>query len=393
MKKVLSIAWDSIRQASESTSQVALAIAAIFWASIAGGAVVAVYGFAVRDCDFGCRIAGSFLGLVCGACAFSVGGMMGLLFGAPSWSGSSEASAKAEPTSSDEHRGGQVRPNSRLDRVAEWLTTMIVGLGLVNLSAIQSKATDAGIWLTRAITDDPKELNGTPGVMLMISFAFAGFMLVYLWSLRFLPSELRSSYSELKAVVAQADKSKSQLNEVISYTKQVFADFKNKPLFTVPEYELKQSIEKMQTGGVDTATCQEIEQRYARAATGNDEPLKLFGPSSESGFALASTVKDEGAGNFSIRVSLTAPTDTDIPHVYWLLHNSFTPQVVHECPIQNGIASYTATAQESFWIGAVVPVAGSNALRLSLDLGSGTDVADAFRAGDSNPSTDPLTAV
>lgn len=387
MSKALSTAWDIIRK-PDSTSQVALAIASIFWITVAGAVVVAIYGFAARNCGFGCRVAGSLLGVVCGASAFSVGGMLGLLFGAPSWNGSGEAGTPSDTVAGngDEKSNGQVRPNSRLDRVAEWLTTMIVGLSLVNLPAIQIKATEVGIWVTRAITNDPATLNGSAGVMLAISFAFAGFTLVYLWSLRFLPSEIRNSYSELRAVVAQADKSKSQLNEVISYTKQVFADFKNKPIFLVPEYALKQSLEEMRQAQIDDATCAEVVSRYGSVSKGIDEPMRAFGAASQDGCTLSASVEDQGAGNYLVVIELTVPPQIGATCVFWLLHNSFTPGVIHECPVEHGVAKYSTTVQESFWIGAAVPRAGAQAIRLSFDLGLAHGATDAFKTGDPNPA-------
>ena len=98
--------------------------------------------------------------------------------------------------------------------------------------------------------------------------------------------------------------------------------------------------------------------------------MKDFGPTSNSGYSLSAEVKKTGPAFFSLRVQLTSPAAGG--KVYWLFHNSFQPTIEYECPIAATGASYETTVNEAFWIGAVIPVAGGSAVRLSMWLGDAT---------------------
>lgn len=363
MKKILKGAWDIIRDPA-SNSQVALAIGVIVASALVAAFVTFVYGFSVRACpSFWHSLAGGLVALMSGAASFAVGGILGLLFGAPSVSGASNqpgtAGAGAAP------QGGGVRPNTSLERIADWLTTMIVGLTLVNLSVIWQRTSEASVWLTREIADDPKTLNGTPGIVIALSFGFAGFLLMYLWSLRFLPSELRQSY-QLQVLANAISKLNKQLVQ-----------------YAVPEAALDRQLADMKTAGVDDATLTDVRRRYLAATSTDYEAIKDFGPATLQGYSLAVKLTDAGAGFWSFVATLSASA-ASTGNVFWLLHNTFTPNVTTACPINVNEATYTSTANEPFWIGVVIPQQNGPAIRLAFDLGTADGADDTFRNAGSN---------
>jgi hypothetical protein len=243
---------------------------------------------------------------------------------------------------------------------------MIVGLGLVNLGAIKTEATSLAVWFTQAITAS-RTSNGTAGITIVLGFSFVGFLLVYLWSMRFLPSELRDSYDELKARAESAEEKNRRL----------IAEFKEKADFTVPHSKLEQVRAKLLENNVQSDLCAEVVGRYTTARRADSEPMEEFGPQEAEGFRLSATVTEAGAGKHNLVVRLDFPTDTIATKVFWLLHNSFTPDVMSECPIKTGENTiYRTTVDEAFWIGAIIPISGKPSVRLALSL---RDIPDAPR--------------
>ena len=380
MKKILESAWLIIREPSTNTSQVALAIAVISIATIVGCIVAFLYGIAARDCGLSCNLAGGLLAVISSAGAFSVGGLLGLLFGAPSFGGAAAQQRAPDSTAAESQKTGTtttpsgIRPNTSLERIAEWLTTMMVGISLANLPTIEDRATQLGLWLTREITSHQDASNGSPGIVLALSFGFAGFLLVYLWSLRFLPSELRQSYADLSEKI---DRTSEKADLLLAQLKE----FKNKAIFKVPEQAIERHENAMRTAGVDAATCAEIRSRYEKAAKGADEPMESFGPVENSGYKLSVTVADQGADIYQFTGTLTPPVGVETGTCFWLLHNSFAPDVVSESPIKREGSLFQSTASEAFWIGAVVPRPNGEAIRLAFDLANAEGATEAFRRG------------
>lgn len=361
MKKVFANAWNIIREPNNNNSQVALAIAVIVVGSLTGIVCAAGYGFAARSGGFWASLSGALIAALSCVGAFSAGGMLGLLFGSPTWGNAPPPTATGSGDKTPDQRSGGLsglRPNTSLEKIADWLTTMLVGLSLVHLKSIESRATDLAVYLTRSISGDPKTLNGSPGIAIVLSFSFAGFLLVYLWAMRFLPSELRNSYADLS----------QRLDDVEQRNKQLLAEFKRTADFSVSDDTLQAVEARLNAGGVDDATRAEIQRRYKESRKADSEPMKQFGEASSAGYKLSAIVVDKGAGFFEIKVSLEGPDDAAADKVFWLLHNTFSPEIVSECPIKAGAATYTTTVNEAFWIGAAVPVTDAPTVRLSFDL-------------------------
>lgn len=362
MRKIFVNAWNIIREPNNNNSQVALAIAVIVVASLSGIVCATAYGIAARSVGFWNSMAGGLIAALSCVGAFSAGGMLGLLFGSPTWGSSGSKATTDDPNKTPAQRGALagMRPNTSLERIADWLTTMLVGLSLVHLRSIEDRATNLAVYLTRAISGDPKTLDGSPGIAIVLSFSFAGFLLIYLWAMRFLPSELRNSYADLS----------QRLDDVEQKNKQLLSEFKRNADFSVNDDTLQAVDTRLTARGVDDVTRAEIIRRYNEAKKAYSEPLKEFGEASSAGYKLSATVVDKGAGFFEVKTLLEGPRDAPADRVFWLLHNTFTPEVMSECPIKDGAATYTTTVNEAFWIGAAIPVKDSPAIRLSLNLSS-----------------------
>jgi hypothetical protein len=112
------------------------------------------------------------VGLMTGAAAFGVGALAGFLFGIP------RALAQPPIVGQTADGGTQYGPNTNLEQISDWLTKILVGVGLVQIGQLGT-AVDK-------LADGPAESLGSNGhsvaVMLLISFFIVGFLSGYLYT-------------------------------------------------------------------------------------------------------------------------------------------------------------------------------------------------------------------
>jgi hypothetical protein len=87
------------------------------------------------------------------------------------------------------------RPNTNLEDISDWLTKILVGVGLTQLASI-------GDGLRRLSSAVAPSLGGTAnsgafGLALMITYSLVGFMVGYLWTRFYLPLVLERAESEV----------------------------------------------------------------------------------------------------------------------------------------------------------------------------------------------------
>jgi len=375
MRELLKSAWALLREGNRDDAQVALAVSAIALCTGVGLIFTFFFGLTARlsvNCGLFCHISGGGLAVLAAAGAFSAGGVLGLLFGAPRWGDGSAPAAQADGapggTAAVQSTPSNVRPNTSLEKVADWLTTIIVGLGLVHLKDLEGRLTDMGIWLTNAITLEARGLNGTPGVVLALSFSVAGFLMVYLWSLRFLPSEIEGAYAAIKRLKQQKENLTKTLEK-----------FRTDPLFNVTPEVQAAITASLKAGGVDDATVGDVVKRYTEATRWIDEPMKEFGPAELEGYKLSVVLKDLQPGIWMFTATLD---NADLPpedKALFLLHNSYSPNVCIEGARTKPGFKYESQTNGAFWLGAIVVRPGKSALRLSLDLRTLPGATDAFK--------------
>lgn len=119
--------------------------------------------------------------VISGSCSFLVGGLVGLLFGIPR---SALGSAGTTAT-------GKYQANSNLVEVSDWLTKIIVGVGLVQIGRLEPA-------LSRLAANLKSPLGGQPssaafGMALVIANVLLGFLFFYLWARSLLQRDLELS--------------------------------------------------------------------------------------------------------------------------------------------------------------------------------------------------------
>jgi hypothetical protein len=179
----------------DRTSSVALQRLAI--AMAVGGAAVVIYALQVNSfLDFA-RVA--MVGLLVGGAALMVGGLLGFLFGIPHTSGVSDQTSQPSagqslqpanlPNQPSIGQGPQpvspsprasIQPNTNLEQISDWLTKILVGVGLTQLTVIPDKIGHLAAYIA-------KGLSGTTGpetfsLAVMIYFSVIGFLFGFLWT-------------------------------------------------------------------------------------------------------------------------------------------------------------------------------------------------------------------
>ncbi len=139
------------------------------WSVVVGGLLVTfLYGYQVAD-KHPLRTAMAAL-LLAGA-PFTLGGLVGFVFGIPK----SLESESADRRDAIAKHGW--RPNTNLEQVSDWLTKILIGVGLTELQQIPSKLQDTGDYVASSLGSD-----ASPAIVtaMLIAFSIAGFVIAYL---------------------------------------------------------------------------------------------------------------------------------------------------------------------------------------------------------------------
>jgi hypothetical protein len=169
-------------------------------------AVLALVIYAVTQEDDTGEILG--VGLLTAIAAFTVGSLLGFLFGIPR----SVAAAKKAEKDGDATEAGDAAavaaeaaerfaPNTNLEEISDWLTKILVGVGLVQIHQISGAVEDLAEGLEGGL--------GTRGfsvaVALLISFSITGFVSAYLYTrLRLQGAFERALYRDAAAKITAA---------------------------------------------------------------------------------------------------------------------------------------------------------------------------------------------
>lgn len=172
---------------------------------------------------------GSFAALA--AAAF--GGALGLLFGLPISAKvvvvNQTGSAGGEP-GTESPRGEWFSDNTSIEQIADWLTKIIVGLALTQWRSIQEQfdrlaaAVSAAMAapVARAVQGAPDQVacvicpssaalasagdaGKVAGGLILATYGFLGFLLVYLWARRYLSRELAAARGDMRDVQKRSE--------------------------------------------------------------------------------------------------------------------------------------------------------------------------------------------
>lgn len=127
------------------------------------------------------------------------GVFLGFLFGIPRTIGDTLPEAKNNNGTSSKLDDSDTNylPNTNLEQISDWLTKILVGVGLTQVSEITSAIDRLVIKLAPGFGDFTNEsqiaINTGFTLVVLVYFSFCGFFLGFLWARLYLPSRFRAA--------------------------------------------------------------------------------------------------------------------------------------------------------------------------------------------------------
>jgi hypothetical protein len=322
---------------------------------------------------------GALLAFLASGLGFALGGISGFLFGFPRYTDPSAVQSiedlKAVLGQSGDKSAAlaksRIRQSTNLERITDWLMTMIVGATVVSLKDLTAWAQTQFELLTKAIvysgmTTIPADadVNSAPGALIVMPFAIGGFLSLYLWARRYLPGEWDNTEKELLDRVEQVLETQKSHDKAISKLETV--------TYGVDATLLKRFEESMLRFEANRQVVDDVVKRYRGASAYSDDPLAGFGLTESDGFKISAKIleeKDKTENPFSVDLTIERLDGQPFRAVIAVLyHNSFdTP--IEFAPFEGQQFTDTLWCEEPFTIGAVLVIEGTNqTVRLAIDL-------------------------
>ena len=164
------------------------AFAALAW--VGGFGLVCVFAYSFHASNWVSFLSVAASGLMTAVAAASVGGLLGFLFGIPRTLQAGEPHDAGDPR----HENGTAAaylPNTNLEQISDWLTKILVGVGLTQITAISA-------WFATVSSVAAAGLGGSDAGRVVAStmivfFAVCGFLFGFLWTRLHLPRALHDA--------------------------------------------------------------------------------------------------------------------------------------------------------------------------------------------------------
>jgi len=200
------------------------------------------------------------VGVLVAAASMLVGGLLGFLFGIPRTLQSQESPAAGEEP--------QYRANTNLEQISDWLTKILVGVGLVQLGKAGSALGSLGDRLGPGL--GAQASSPTVGITIMVTFSIIGFLLSFLWTRIYLRGAFQAADVE---TIAQGviDKQQSSDARALGLVNRILSPVPGGP--QISQDELTEAIK-----AASAATNVQIFERARRYRRENDDlqdPQKL----------------------------------------------------------------------------------------------------------------------
>lgn len=134
--------------------------------------------------------------LLCSGAAIASGGFVGFIFGIPR----SRNSDGNESGDEKEKSGGRYRANTNLEQISDWLTKILVGAGLTQITALPGLIQNLAEYASAGMGDKASSVYA--GSILIFYFVI-GFMYAYLWTRLVLAGAMKHADDELANILAE----------------------------------------------------------------------------------------------------------------------------------------------------------------------------------------------
>ena len=171
----------------------------------------------------------SSVGIMAAGASLLVGGALGFLFGIPKTLQQESPTGSPEENQALDQRQGtaplvRYRVNTNLEQISDWLTKMLVGVGLTQLYILPGKLQQLTKYIGGGLGDS--SYNEVFALALLLYFIVVGFLFGYLWTRLFLAGALREAdMSVIGALTRKIEKATIQFEQ----TDKEFEQFKKQP--------------------------------------------------------------------------------------------------------------------------------------------------------------------
>ena len=291
--------------------------------------------------------------LVAGSC-FCIGGLLGFLFGIPRLLNNSSDLDKLKDKN-------QIIENDNLVQISDWVTKIIVGVGLTQFYQISTSLMNLGEYLSPIFNsgNDGDKTAKIIAIVIVLYFLVLGFLCAYLWTRLYFSKMLAKSQSDVKQIQEELDNKKEELEY-----KQKELDEKRLEL-SEKEKELKESQENLETksnevDGLSTSFRNAIDEIKAKPNITNNEINNDPNKGKFGGLAICNdrtikpTVKETSFDSELFTISLEVfSSNSQNPltgKVIFHLHPTFIDPI-KEVEVINGIAKLSEIAYAAFTVG------------------------------------------
>lgn len=165
-----------------------IALRRLIYAVATGCLLILSYGLRYAHSSFDSFLGVISAGMMAGGAALLTGGLLGFLFGVPHTQGDTSASdGKTREDSTDKPgkpspRGPSTtyRPNTSLEQISDWLTKILVGVGLVQIKEIPGKMAALSAYVAKGLGNG--EQAEAFALTLLVFFSVCGFVFGFLWA-------------------------------------------------------------------------------------------------------------------------------------------------------------------------------------------------------------------
>lgn len=317
--------------------------------AIFGGA----YGYAVAPAT------AVFIELLLAVAAMTVGGLVGFLFGIPRVLPPKRdgTTSGAEPASVDAN-SMDFQPSTNLEQVADWLTKILVGVGLVQFSSFGGYLNNVGLAVAKAVK--------VPGIdivsqLVIVSFAILGFLATFLWTR--LDYQRMQAFSDngLRSLVKTVERKLSSEVANVATVTDLIAKGKLKSSAQAYSGQLDTAFVGERTTAFQAGWSADLRRKVKEFVEHDpsdyqsDPTATLFAgtPQEANGLRLEAQIEATLKRSLAIKLTVrpTAGRPLDKP-VAFLLHPTFKQSLEWVTP-ENGIATNQIYSAGSFTVVAI----------------------------------------
>jgi hypothetical protein len=209
--------WEKIKQTFGTKGRMGTLITVVLICS--GLFAILVFAYHATSCSSFSQVVS--ISLMTAGASLLVGGLLGFLFGIPR---TLQQEAPAQPPSPPEaavqaQAGGNVEyvPNTNLEQISDWLTKILVGVGLTQLTKMPGKLVQLSKYIGGGLGDTPG--NEAFILVVLIYFVICGFLVGYLTTRLLLAPALRQA--DLVNLGERTERAEKATKEVVTKLKEL----------------------------------------------------------------------------------------------------------------------------------------------------------------------------